>query len=68
MYFTATTDREELIGRRLQEVAAQLCGGSLTPLLMNLVRARPLTARELGELQALIDELKTQAKPKGKSR
>ncbi len=68
VYFTARTGREELIGRRLQEVAEQLCGGSLTPLLMNLVRAGPLTATDLAELQALIKQLKDQAKPRGKSR
>ncbi len=52
--FTALVDREGLISRRLQDVAAKLCGGSLTPLLMNLVRAQALTAEELAELQALI--------------
>jgi predicted transcriptional regulator len=52
--FTATIDREQLSTRRLQHVAEQLCGGSLTPLLMNLVRAGPLTPQELDELQELI--------------
>jgi len=54
--FTATIGREELISRRLRTVADQLCGGSLTPLLMNLVRARPLTEREVDELRVLIRE------------
>src|SRR4051812_4513040 len=31
--FRAAVAREELIGRRLQDVAEKLCGGSLTPLL-----------------------------------
>src|SRR3954447_26448818 len=31
--FAAAVGRDELIGRRLQAVAEQLCGGSLTPLL-----------------------------------
>src|SRR6266545_2566363 len=35
--FRAAIDREGLISRRLQDVAEKLCGGSLTPLLMNLV-------------------------------
>ena len=65
--YIATVDREQLISRRLQEVAEKLCGGSLTPLFMNLVRAKPLTARELDEFQAIIRELRQQAKPKGKS-
>lgn len=55
--FAATVGRDELIGRRLRAVADQLCGGSLTPLLTSLVRARPLKDREIGELRALIDEL-----------
>src|SRR5688500_7475418 len=34
--FTAAIAREDLIGRRLQDVAEKLCGGSLTPLLTHL--------------------------------
>jgi BlaI family transcriptional regulator, penicillinase repressor len=55
--FTATTSREELIGRRLQATAERLCGGSLTPLLMHLVRGQKLTAVERKDLRQLIDEL-----------
>ena len=65
--YTATVGREQLISRRLQEVAEKLCGGSLTPLFMNLVRAKPLSTRELDEFQAIIRELRQQAKGKGKS-
>jgi BlaI family penicillinase repressor len=66
--FAATVNREELIGRRLQATAEKLCGGSLTPLLMHLVRARKLTARERQELRGLIDELDQRSKPKGERR
>jgi predicted transcriptional regulator len=66
--FTAAVDRDRLISRRLQDVAAKLCGGSLTPLLMNLVRAQPLTARELAELQDLVKQLARQARTKGEPR
>jgi predicted transcriptional regulator len=55
--FTATVGREELISRRLREVAERLCGGSMTPLLMNLVRAQALTAAELRDLQDLVQQL-----------
>ena len=55
--FSAAVGRDELIGRRLQAVAEQMCGGSLTPLLTHLVRARGLSARERQELRSLIDEL-----------
>jgi predicted transcriptional regulator len=66
--FTATVGREELISRRLRDVAEKLCGGSLTPLLINLVRAKPLSARELQELQDLITDLGRQARRKGNRR
>jgi len=45
-----------VIGRRLQDMAEKLCGGSLTPLLTHLVRHRQLSARERQELRDLIDE------------
>jgi predicted transcriptional regulator len=60
--FTAAVDREQFISRRLLEMAEKLCGGSLTPLLMNLVRAKQLSAKELEELRALLEELRPQAK------
>jgi predicted transcriptional regulator len=62
--FTAVVGRDELISRRLRDVAEKLCGGSITPLLMNLVRSQPLTAREIAELRALIDAQAKNAKPR----
>jgi predicted transcriptional regulator len=55
--FAAGISREDLIGARLQEMAEKLCGGSLTPLLTHLVRARRLSSRERQELRDLIDDL-----------
>src|SRR5262249_5504418 len=55
--FAAALGREELIGRRLQDVAEKLCGGSLTPLLTHLVRQRRLSESERRELRELIEEL-----------
>ena len=55
--FAAILDRDELIGRRLREMAEKLCGGSLTPLLTNLVRAKRLSAKERQALRSLIDEI-----------
>jgi BlaI family transcriptional regulator, penicillinase repressor len=65
--FSATIDREALIRHRLKDVAEKLCGGSLTPLLMNLVRSKPLKPRELDELQGFLEELRKQMKPRGKA-
>src|SRR5262249_13780459 len=59
--------RSELIGRRLQDVAEKLCGGSLTPLLTHLVRTRRLSPRERRELGDLIDELDQIAKRRGET-
>jgi predicted transcriptional regulator len=63
--FRAAVDREALINRKLRDVAEKLCGGSLTPLLLNLVRSGPLTPGELQELRDLVQELSRQAKRKG---
>jgi BlaI family penicillinase repressor len=63
--FAASISRDELISRRLLEVADKLCEGSLTPLLTNLVRTKRLTARELEELRVLLDDLK-QLRAKGR--
>ncbi len=66
--FAAAAGRDELIGRRLQAVAEQLCGGSLTPLLTHLVKAKRLSARERQDLRDLIDDLDKKNKGKGERR
>jgi predicted transcriptional regulator len=53
--FVPLVNRDELIGRRLREVAEKLCGGSLTPLLTHLVRQQPLSERDRRALRDLID-------------
>jgi predicted transcriptional regulator len=62
--FTAAVDRDAIIGRRLRVMAEKLCGGSMTPLLTNLLRAEELSPRERHELRALMDELDHQTPPK----
>ena len=52
--YAAALGRDDFIARRLREVSDKLCGGSLTPLLMNLARVRPLTEAELEELRAFL--------------
>ena len=66
--FAVSVDRDELISRKLQEMAEKLCGGSMTPLLMNLVRAQPLTDRQLDELRSFVEDLRRRAKRKGERR
>jgi predicted transcriptional regulator len=55
--FRASIERDELIDRRLQTLAEQLCGGSLAPLLSHLVRADRLSAADRQSLRDLIEEL-----------
>jgi len=64
--FSAIVPREELIGRRLRAMAQKLCGGSLTPLLTNLVQSQTLTPKEIQELRELIDQLDRQPTRKRK--
>lgn len=54
--FAATLSRDDLLGRRLGQLADRLCGGALTPLVLNLVKVRPLTPAELDELRAFVRE------------
>jgi BlaI family transcriptional regulator, penicillinase repressor len=56
--FEPTVARDEIIGHRLEQVAAKLCGGSLTPLLMHLVGRTRLNAGEREALQKLIHSRK----------
>jgi predicted transcriptional regulator len=65
LLFRPRVDREEFISLRLRDMADKLCGGSVTPLLMNLVRAQPLTPQELQELQELVKELGRQNRRRG---
>jgi BlaI family transcriptional regulator, penicillinase repressor len=55
--FRAAIGRDEFIGRRLEAVAERLCGGSITPLLTNLVRSKKLTPRERREIRKLMEEM-----------
>ncbi len=56
--FSARVERSVLIGQGLQEMAQKLCGGSLTPLLVQLVEGGRLTAADRRMLRKLIDEAK----------
>ena len=57
LVFTALVKREDLIERRLNAMANELCDGSRTPLLMHLVDPQRLTPEELDVLRQLVNEL-----------
>jgi predicted transcriptional regulator len=70
--FSAAVEREDVIAQRLRVVAEQLCEGSLTPLLLQLVHGARLSAEERAALKKLIDEsenapaIRTSANRKGR--
>lgn len=55
--FTAAISQDDLIARRLQHVAEDICDGSHTPLLINLLKNRKYSAKERRQLHELFDEL-----------
>lgn len=57
--FSATVERDELVGRRLQAIADSLCEGSITPLLSHLVQADGLSAEDRKSLRAMIEKIET---------
>jgi predicted transcriptional regulator len=65
LIFRPLVPREQLIHSRLQDMAEKLCGGEWTPLLMTLVRGQRLSAKELQELQELIEQQGPPGKRKG---
>jgi predicted transcriptional regulator len=55
--FEATASRDDVVGRQLEALVDKMYGGSLQPLLINLVRVKRLTVQELRDLLALVDSL-----------
>lgn len=66
--FEACIDRGDLIERRLQDTADELCGGSLSPLLTHLVKSEKLGMGEREQLRDLLADLTKDARrPKKRS-
>lgn len=63
--FRPAIDRETLIGWRLRQTAEKLCGGSLTPLLIHLLKAEQFSDEERNELHTFLSQLEQQAKKLG---
>jgi predicted transcriptional regulator len=55
--FSAEVDRDELIGRRLRDMAEKLCEGSLAPVVSHLAKSASLTSEERKELRKLFEQL-----------
>jgi BlaI family transcriptional regulator, penicillinase repressor len=54
--YRATVSREELLGRRLQDAADELCDGRAAPLVLALVQGGRFSPEELARLRRLLDE------------
>jgi predicted transcriptional regulator len=61
--YRATVRREELVARRLRDTADQLCDGSLTPLITQLVGSGRLSREELLELRRVVDRASRRSEP-----
>jgi BlaI family penicillinase repressor len=66
--FRPARGRDDVVGQQLEVLLDKLCGGSLQPLLSNLVRTRRLTADELRDLLALVEEAEPPDRPRKKRR
>jgi predicted transcriptional regulator len=53
--FTARVERQDLIGREIEEVAEKLCGGSFTPILVHLIGKRKLSVKERDALRRMLE-------------
>jgi predicted transcriptional regulator len=62
--YRAAVSREELLGRRLRELADQFCDGTASPLLLALVGDSRLTAEEIKHLRQLLNRLEPPRRPR----
>jgi predicted transcriptional regulator len=62
--FRASVDRDDLIGQQLETLVERMCGGSLQPLLSNLIRVKRLRPEELRDLLTLVESLDKRSKSK----
>lgn len=55
--FHATIVREDLISKRLQATADELCDGTMSSLLTHLVQSQQFSTRQRQRLRKLLDEM-----------
>ncbi len=54
--FFSLMGRDQFLGTRLGQLSQRLCGGSVMPLISQLVRTKPLSDEDLAALHALLRE------------
>lgn len=57
--YTAAVTREDLLSRRLRDLADQFCGGTSSPLLLALVEGGGLSEADVRRLRTLLDQLES---------
>ena len=55
--YSAAVDRDELLARHVSDLAARLCDGAMSPLLLSLVKTRRFSKNELARFRALLDDV-----------
>ena len=65
--YQAAVLRDDLLGRRLRELADQFCDGTASPLLLALVGDGRLTADDIKQLRQLLDQLEPPRRPRPRS-
>jgi BlaI family penicillinase repressor len=54
--YSATVDRDELVGQHASDLIERLCQGAVSPLLAGLVKTRRFSKNELARFRAILDE------------
>jgi predicted transcriptional regulator len=57
--FRAAVSRDQLLQRRLTDLADQLCEGTASPLLLALVEGGKFTPEDIDQFRKLLDQLET---------
>ena len=65
--YRAAVSRDDLLSRRLRELADQLCDGTPSPLLLALLGDSRLTSDDIKQLRQLLDQLEPQRRPRPRS-
>jgi predicted transcriptional regulator len=62
--YRAAVSREDLLSRRLRELADQFCDGTASPLLQALVGDSRLTPEDIEQLRQILDRLEPPRRPR----
>ena len=54
--YSATVDRDELVARHVSDLADRLCAGSVSPLLLSLVKTKRFSKADLARFRELLEK------------